>query len=111
MGDWYEYGSAGETPHVHCYGVDSHLKISDRGSIHRYNIVQNGKVHSQATEALRSAEDAKGSHPTLPGIVAKLIRDAGGEAAEEAVAEEDTSPDDFPSMTALWNHLGKKKKT
>ena len=57
-GDYYAYGSADTTPHIHVYsGGDCHLKIRDRGRIRRYNIVQNGKRHSQADTALDAAAD------------------------------------------------------
>ncbi|MFV0302766.1 MAG: hypothetical protein ACK5IP_18180 [Paracoccus sp. (in: a-proteobacteria)] len=52
---YYSYGSAKTTPHVHCYGTDSHLKIFTGSRVQRLNIVQNGKRHAQADEALEAA--------------------------------------------------------
>jgi hypothetical protein len=81
MREWYAYGSAGSTPHVHCYNSGSHLKIMDGSRIKRYNIVQDGRLHAQREEALRCAREAEGAHPTLHGVIADLIREAGGEVA------------------------------
>jgi hypothetical protein len=54
--DTYAFGSANTVPHIHVYsGGDCHLKIQDRGGIKRYNIIQNGKRHSQADMALEAA--------------------------------------------------------
>jgi hypothetical protein len=53
--DSYPYGGKNTTPHVHEYGGDCHLKIMDRGRIRRYNIVQNGKRHTQADDAIAAA--------------------------------------------------------
>ena len=70
--DYYAYGSANTTPHIHVYsGGDCHLKILDRGRIKRYNIVQNGKRHSQADTALAVAED----NQTLVDAIKKLLED------------------------------------
>lgn len=54
--EYYAYGSADTTPHIHVYsGGDCHLKILDRGRIRRYNIVQGGRRHAQADDALEAA--------------------------------------------------------
>jgi hypothetical protein len=54
--DTYAYGSANTVPHIHVYsGGDCHLKILDRGRVRRYNIIQDGKRHSQADDALAAA--------------------------------------------------------
>ena len=69
-GAYYAYGSADTTPHIHVYsGGDCHLKIRDRGRIRRYNIVQNGKRHSQADTAL----DAAAGNPTLVNAIDGLL--------------------------------------
>ena len=52
----YPYGSANTTPHIHHYGDSYHLKAHDRGSIKRYNIIQNGQRRSQYKDALRVAK-------------------------------------------------------
>jgi hypothetical protein len=53
--DSYPYGGKNTTPHVHEYGGDCHLKISYRGRIRRLNIIQDGKRHVQADDALAAA--------------------------------------------------------
>jgi hypothetical protein len=62
----YAFGSANTVPHIHVYsGGDCHLKIVDRGSIKRYNIIKDGKRHSQADMAL---EAAAGNQPLIDAI-------------------------------------------
>ncbi len=69
----YPFGAANQIPHIHHYPGGDHLKIVDRGSVKRYNIVQNGKVVAGAKEALRLAKDH------LYDIVRQIISDAGGD--------------------------------
>jgi hypothetical protein len=51
--DYYAWGSANTTPHVHVYNGGMHLKTAGG---HRYNIVQNSTKHSQADDALRQVQ-------------------------------------------------------
>jgi hypothetical protein len=54
--EYYAYGAANTTPHIHVYsGGDCHLKILDRGRVRRYNIIQGGRRHAQAEDALAAA--------------------------------------------------------
>jgi Domain of unknown function (DUF4157) len=56
--DYYAYGSANKTPHVHVYKGGAHLQIADPargGKTKRYNLVANGGRHSQAATALGAA--------------------------------------------------------
>jgi hypothetical protein len=54
--DYYAWGNAGETPHLHVYNDGFHLKISDRGGIQRYNIVKKNQIHAQSADALAAVE-------------------------------------------------------
>lgn len=100
LADWYDYGNGGITPHIHCYsGGDSHLKIFDGERVRRYNIVQNGRVHVQAREALKAAEGNKLLIEKIQG----LIKDAGGEV--EAV-EGISLIDSLKNMLTKWGGLG-----
>ena len=68
--DYYAYGSANTTPHIHVYsGGDCHLKIFDRRRIRRYNIVQNGERHSQADTALAVAEGTPALVAAINGLL------------------------------------------
>lgn len=102
--DHYAYGSANTVPHVHCYNGGCHLKIRDRGSIKRYNIVQNNKVHAQADSALNAAS----GNADLKAIIQRLIDEASGVSSVESQQSESDhdEPDDFPSMSAMWNRIG-----
>ena len=67
---YYAYGSGNSIPHVHVYsGGDCHLKIMDRNKVRRYNIIQNGKRHSQADDALNAAT----GNQTLIDAINKLL--------------------------------------
>lgn len=70
----YPYGSANSVPHVHQYGPDSHLKILGSRGLKRYNIVQNGKRHAQADEALAEAQAS--GNADLIAVVQDLIDNA-----------------------------------
>lgn len=78
--DSYAYGAANTTPHVHCYGPDSHVQIQYRGRVRRLNIVQNGQVHTQASDAQTAAQ----GNPTFLGVIQNLITAAGGTIATVA---------------------------
>jgi|GEM_PF-4875650 len=49
FGDYYAFGAANTTPHIHVYNSGMHLKTAGG---HRYNVVKNGKEHAQAKDAL-----------------------------------------------------------
>lgn len=103
--NWYAYGSANTVPHVHCYNGGSHLKIHDRGSVKRYNIVQNGSVHSQSESALNAAA----GNADLTAVIKRLIKEANGvsnQSESDTDSNEHEQQDDFPSMTAMWNKIG-----
>lgn len=102
----YVYGSADTIPHVECYDGSSHLKIMHRGSIKRYNIVQNGSVHVQAEIALEAARESR--NDDLVQIIQGLINDVtgGGGVKSNDPDDEDSRPDDFPSMDAMWKAVG-----
>jgi hypothetical protein len=69
--DWYAYGDGGSTPHVHCYsGGDCHVQIFDRGRVRRYNIVQDGKRHAQAADALAAAA----GNPALLAVITTQLQ-------------------------------------
>ncbi len=100
LADWYDYGNGGITPHIHCYsGGDSHLKIFVGGRVRRYNIVQNGRVHVQAREALEAAS----GNDNLIKIIRGLIDEAGGEVE---TVEGISLIDSLKSMLIKWGGLG-----
>lgn len=106
MADWYAYGSADTAPHVHCYsGGDAHLQIHDRGRVRRYNIIQGGQVHSQAEIALQAASGNEALVQVIQGLIDSVngVQQVASSATESGP---DSDPDDFPSMTAMWNKIG-----
>lgn len=71
--DYYAWGSANTTPHLHVYTSGMHLKTAGG---HRYNIVQNGNKHSQADEALEQVQ-GKGNKK-LRQTIKRTARDVFG---------------------------------
>lgn len=67
--DSYPYGGKNSTPHVHEYGGDCHVQIYYRGRVRRLNIVQDGKRHVQADDAIAAAA----GNATLLGVINTLL--------------------------------------
>lgn len=74
--DDYPYGGANVTPHIHRYGLNSHLKILEGKSIRRINLVQGGKRYPQGVaEAFELARAA--GNATLVEAIKTCIRGIG----------------------------------
>ena len=68
--DWYEYGSANTTPHIHCYsGGDCHLKDA-YGT--RYNLVKGGKRSSQ-DEINRAFDAIRTQYPLATNAIRTAV--------------------------------------
>jgi hypothetical protein len=65
----YPYGSAKTVPHIHQYHGDFHLKIVVRGSVKRYNIIQEGRRHPQADDALGASTET----PVLHALISNIL--------------------------------------
>jgi len=111
LADWYTYGSANTTPHVHCYNGGGHLQIRDRGRVRRYNIVQGGVLHPQHATALQLAA----GNPRLLQAIQDLINTATTQSTEQTAESthpsDDSSDDyDFPDMASMWKTIGRNFK-
>ena len=73
MAEWYEYGSANTTPHIHAYsGGDCHLKVAGGD---RYDLIKGHFKVPQAklNEAFdRIRLDYPNNHDTGTAIIAKM---------------------------------------
>ncbi len=70
----YPYGAANSVPHIHRYGTSWHLKIVNRDSVKRYNLVVDGKKAKQDVQN-EAFEAAKGNADLLSKM-RELLRDA-----------------------------------
>ncbi len=75
--DWYEYGAANVTPHIHCYPGGCHLKKAGGG---RINLVQGGfkrpqSIHEAFAWVRATYPDGNDTRAPLLAALADAVRD------------------------------------